>query len=844
MLIKVAKAVGNFLSLTGRRLAAEPTFAFSAVALDFLGLLGLQVIAGLALGQVLSWSYGVKIIALALVCNFVAGVYRTHSLTALSRILRSVFALAAATIALRSFPVPFGVPETAENLLLGFLVIWHVFVRIAGSTAARRHALLRALLPGASTIYLLSGFIGSASIGAGDGYWYSLMVADFVEQWRLGQFPAFVGQTEFAFNGTIFPHRFGPLLLHAAGLLDLATGRTLSHLALLNGSLFIAGALGALGAYCCIGAVLPGRPWTRTGLALLYVSSPAVLSLAYTGGLYMSMTTVPFIPWIALAIWRTTDRSKALPVFGTVAPLAAIWFGHVPIAFWSHAVLAVALALRWLEFWRSPLKIAKEASSIVAVFLPLTVFVFVSALTLEPEGAGATVESVMNSVRASFPGTVLPVSSGANLTSDYQLGLGILFLFCTALVCWSRHRVIGQGLLFGLACFLATLLFPIPYLTHWLWLLVPQVVVDATYLWPMQRLTVIMLSLVLTGIAAVIAGQATSSPRARRLAVCVWVAAAWSHLEAFRFVARGADTAVPSKAAAVAIAPNNASLTRYAFFRFDTVPHYYTHGYTDPLLAHRLLTPSGGEEILSNERAVAASAPDRTMTLTAKFDGVQVAVLSPNVVLSPTDRHYFSIEWHSTSPALDGVLTATSPSTNRLYWLPDSGFSATYAAENRSFGIGPLHAGGFSIWSSAATAESLDLRFSYRLPPPNGPSGRFLTINDHVYSAQSLPIKISSLTPLKATLEAPESGGLLETTRMYIDGYRARVNETEVIPVKTPNRLVGIPVPPGVSNVELTFVGSGLLRASYWISFVSWLAVIGILSVSALSKRRKSPALP
>ena len=61
--------------------------------------------------------------------------------------------------------------------------------------------------------------------GAGDALWYANMLADYVTQLRAGDVPDLCGQTEFAFNGAVYPLRVAPMYQHLGGLLDLLTGR-------------------------------------------------------------------------------------------------------------------------------------------------------------------------------------------------------------------------------------------------------------------------------------------------------------------------------------------------------------------------------------------------------------------------------------------------------------------------------------------------------------------------------------------------------------------------------------------------------------------------------------------
>ena len=83
------------------------------------------------------------------------------------------------------------------------------------------------MLLAAVATWLLHPFATTLQIGAGDALWYANMLGDFVTQLRAGVFPIFVGQTDYAFNGAVYPLRVAPFYQHLAGILDLLTGRQL-----------------------------------------------------------------------------------------------------------------------------------------------------------------------------------------------------------------------------------------------------------------------------------------------------------------------------------------------------------------------------------------------------------------------------------------------------------------------------------------------------------------------------------------------------------------------------------------------------------------------------------------
>ena len=123
----------------------------------------------------------------------------------------------------------------------------------------RRAEVARLLLLAAVATWLLHPFATTRQIGAGDALWYANMLADFVTQLRAGVFPIFVGQTDYAFNGAVYPLRVAPFYQHLAGVLDLLTGRQLGIFALQHLCVLVVGYAGIFSSYLALNALAPGQ---------------------------------------------------------------------------------------------------------------------------------------------------------------------------------------------------------------------------------------------------------------------------------------------------------------------------------------------------------------------------------------------------------------------------------------------------------------------------------------------------------------------------------------------------------------------------------------------------------
>src|SRR6185312_9568491 len=190
---------------------------------------------------------------------------------------------------------------------------------------------LRRLSVGAAALFLLRGYLRRTLEGGGDSGWYATMLADVVAQTRAGIFPVWAGQSIYQFNGAIYPLRVAPAFHQLGALVDALTGRTLGVYALQNLLLTAVGLAAAYAAYFTLAALLPSRRWLAAGLAVLFFACPGVVGLPYIADLFMSWTTVPFVPvvWYAtLRSFRDGGPAATLALLG--GSLGLCWWGHSP----------------------------------------------------------------------------------------------------------------------------------------------------------------------------------------------------------------------------------------------------------------------------------------------------------------------------------------------------------------------------------------------------------------------------------------------------------------------------------------------------------------------------------
>ena len=686
-----------------------------------------------------------------------------------------------------------------------------------------------ALVLGAGFFFLGGRFATSAGVGSGDSYWYCIMVADFVKQWRAGVFPAFVGQSLYAFNGAVSPLRLAPGLQHIAGFIDLITGRSLPFFTLLNMTLFLSALGGIFSAYFCAVAILPRQRWTALALSILFLACPGVLSIGYQGDLFMSMTALPFVPLVCYGTWRTMQGSERVSVAWTVLPLAAAWLCHPPIALWLTFVAALGHLAVGIRRWRDPLLYRWWAQG-VALFVLTAGYLFVSVATLHLPKTGSDVDVILESVRAAFPGMLLPVSETAGTLGDYQLGWALWGMLLLAAAYWAFRPRREEGVLLLGAGFILLLLMPIPGLNRALWHALPVTVRDITFHWPMQRLYAVLAGAVLVAAAGTWARLAPDRvlwrvTGALFLSACL----GWSFREGITFVfhdyfLRGpAPTPLPEPM----LKENNIVLTRYSFNPFPFVPPYYTHGYVDPYLENRVLTPDMGGVLEAN--AVAVRPPDTAtrIPMTAGRDSLQVAYMTPHLSLAPNVR--YAVRFAPSSPPGKGSLLVTGKVVVRMYYMPDSAAGMNRLVPGDTFGLTKGSRDFFPIWTTEPGPETITFEYHFDAPPEAPFPTAFARVYLQTYNVENLPVRVLSWIPYRAKTAAPASGAWLETPRMFVAGYAATVNGRAAKVSRSPSGLVAIRLESGANDVVLRYPGPWPLRAAYWTALFTWVAVVVLL---------------
>jgi hypothetical protein len=688
-----------------------------------------------------------------------------------------------------------------------------------------------------SSLWLSHPYFSPRLIGTPDALWYHNSLADVVTQFRGGVFPVYVGQTDYSFNGAVFPLRAAPCYQYLAGLLDLATGRSLGFMALQH---LVVVATFVAGAFACYGALAwlaPTRRWTALGLSLLYVMCPGVAGLFYAQDLYMSGMTIPWVPLAFAALVKSFDDDSLAPRAVLGASLAALWWAHSPIALWSTLIATLGQLFRWAA--RRPDRIDINRACLAAgIFCALAAYPIASVFLLRTPGESIVPytmdrQLLLQWVRGSFPSSIEPIDTGLPALSYIQLGYGLWCVLLVSAAFWLRVRLRAAGVLLASVAFMIVLVFPVPGLTRELWLRFPETLVGMTLYWPMQRFYILIAA------ATVVAAQrifAEFSFRKIPIRIAGYAgllaAMLWSAGEASKLVQKAAaqdGTAEDSRRWSLT---ENVAIQRHSYGLFERRPDYYSHGVVDPRMEAHLLDPATGG-VVASDYDIARSLPARDDFRASTGANPGILNLDPPLTLQPGVRYLLTFDFARVDT--NGLLQMIGPQFFREYTLPQSG-------DSKSFGSGPGNEKSIAVWTSLPQPETVRLRF---IPEggKSGPGGHmgFSKFALKAIDGASLPIRVESLVPYTAVVRSP-GAALLESPRMFVPGYTAEVNGSPVAVSESPEGLVAFPVPAGESRVVLRFTGPLLLRAAFWLSATGWLLAALWLLVPRRAALSRNPA--
>ncbi len=650
-------------------------------------------------------------------------------------------------------------------------------------------------------------------VGTGDARLYFEAQQDFFNQLRAGIWPPWVTQSEVAPFGAVFPFRLATYYFYFAALLNTLTGGTLTTYAVQHLTIvlsYVAGdwvMLGVLRRLC------PARPWLACVLAILYIASPAWLGPLYGFSMIFTTMALPFVPLALAGAWSELGAKNWRQAVWHGAALAAVWHAHLPVGFWVSVCVVLGQVISWYVS-RPDWNVVGRQLFAWVVCSVLCLGLWYSTFSLHfSQSQTATPDStptIMGTMRQSFPASVLPAGPIPAALSDIQLGYALTVALLIALVAWRMgRRQIAIWLLPALL--IIVFLLPIPWLTEHLWLSVPKSVKIIAGPWPVQRLIVPLVG------AATLAGMLGLdffSGRSRRgrwaIGALAALMLAWTTTEATKYVRRGQATAKPAALSdSMRQRENSPLMSNWLAFHNHPLPKIYVaEKIHDPQLYNRVWSQDRSRILADNHDYVITSAANQPrISLTAQtlvpgvwrlmpgfeFKGGQhyLLELTPGAHTVP-GTFIMSMEGYEHS---ETELVANGPQLIQPVWTTSLGVRWT------EFAYVPTDAS----LAAKAVPDFLD----YRVMP---------------YDSATLPVSVITYAPYHVAVHAP-AAGWLETHRLFTEGYEARVNGQPAEVSMSDDFRVMVPVPAGVSQVRLDYVGTPGLRITFDLMEGAWLLV-------------------
>ena len=724
-----------------------------------------------------------------------------------------------------------------SNFRLARKCLDKVFAVVASSEALRLLAIL--LL----TAYAYQPFFSAANMGALDAQYYQYMLHDAIIQLDNGFFPSYFGQSLFLPNGT--PVLLAPYYLMLGQLLNILSFGALNALLVQHLTVFVSALSAAVILYLAIRNMTPVLRWQAVVLAFAYISSPGVMSLIFHMDMYLSFMAVPFVSAVFYGLARVYQRDDAIAYVLSASALALVWMAHPPIALWV-SIFSFIFCVLLIIF----AKISSARFILLGLmFLLLSYWQFFPIFSLSLNSPNhvpwGDARQIIGQLLLPLPDAFLPLARGKN--GLYFLQLGYLLWFVIAIAAVMAFRPSGtflQRLLLVLVAVILLLLYPLPGIGYFLWSNVPVFILKITYIWPHQRLYVILASAACLVGALSLQQISRSTHQALKVLVGIGLTGlfAWNIHEVNYFIRHGNIVKNSNESAVLSKDSWNSANNIYYFVHYlpDEYAGYLIRlglGQHVPQLQSRLLdsqkTPVNA---FDNEQFVINQCLASANTRAGEF-GSLVKLPLETVVKEPLPIATLSLR-----PGIHYLMCVDMLSSRgeALFQLLDEQRRERGALEvqgptaRRQFGI-PFYFADET--GKRGAAEVFDLRVWSR----EQLLVNLYNIGVTSYDPSSLPIVVESYTPYRAKVVAKPDHKYLEIIKLHVPGYIARVNGVEVPVMESERKTIIIPLEKnGMNNVDLSYVGTPGMRISLYVSAISWALVFIFLIMKLMPRRRRT----
>ena len=293
---------------------------------------------------------------------------------------------------------------------------------------------------------------------------------------------------------------------------------------------------------------------------------------------------------------------------------------------------------------------------------------------------------------------------------------------------------------------------------------------------------------------------------------------AWSLVQAAPFMRRGWNVTASRTRTENHFLTENFVLERFCY---DLVqpPAYLTFGQVDPWLQARVLNVNESVLIGPDETArIMESAGSQRLRLTARdlASNPVWAILAPNITVAPKERLMLRFEFQ---PQVNyaGWLIWSSTYGYRQYHLPDAGLALAFGAEAPNSRVVVLNNSGEALES---------YRLTYSRESGNTVGGKddlFANVIVSRYQPELALVRVEELLPFYRVAATLPADGWIETSRVWLPGYRATLDGKTVQLLRSHRGLAMAAAGPGLHRLELHYTGTTTLWVALAVSALTWI---------------------
>lgn len=415
----------------------------------------------------------------------------------------------------------------------------------------------------------------------------------------------------------------------------------------------------------------------------------------------------------------------------------------------------------------------------------------------------------------------LPVDANLATEGNFQPGTGLWIVL--PMLAWSfwRAEKLAVKLFFVAASLPCFALARVPWISDFLLGYAPNGLVQVVNLTlPIRIMPILSALLAMGGVTAwaCAATDARASWRQRGCWVLLAMAVGWGLWETTPFAKRGWSMIESRTRTEDKFRPENLVLDR---FTYDLLPHpaYLSHGHTDPWLQARVLDKKEKVVIGPDQTAALMELGGaRRVRLTVRKDAANPVWVhvAPDVAVPPGEKFLLRFEF---DPKINygGYLIWTATHGYREYRLPASGLPLAFGADVTNSRV---------ISIENTTEQTADYHLTMPREAVNtlrGDGDFFADLVISRYDPARASVRVDELMPRYRVTATVPTAGWIETSRVWLPGYRATLDGKRVETKASQQGLAMVAVGPGRHELELHYVGTGKLWAALALSALTWL---------------------